>query len=111
LEGELITFQVLRYEPAFVTQFGVKPKAIVSLFVLTGPLSGERFPDWSVVGPIAEQMASCPRGSMTGARVVARTSEAGHQYMAIDPVLTGADRLTVMECLHWRTPADGEVKE
>ena len=61
LEGELIAFIVRRHEPKFVTQFGVRPKTVASLYVLTGPLSGEWFPEWTVVGPMAVQMAIAQR--------------------------------------------------
>lgn len=101
LLGELIVFMVVRYEPDYLTSYGTKPKAVALLNVLTGPLSGEQFPDWSVVGPMADQMAACARDQLTGARVVTRTSEVHRQYVAIDLVLSATDRLAVLEYVAW----------
>lgn len=110
LQGELIAFRVLRYEPDYLTRYGSKPKVVALLNVLTGPLSGEQFPDWSVVGPMAEQMASCPRDRMTGARVVTRSSENDREYVAIDLVLTAADRQSVHDYIQWISGSHGEVR-
>jgi hypothetical protein len=107
LKGELISFEVVRHEADYLTQFGPKAKTVVSLCVLTGRLSGEHFANWSVVGPIAAQMADCPRREMTGARVVERVSAAGHEYLVLDLELNESDRRAVHECSRWTSDAKG----
>lgn len=111
LVGQLVVFTVQRHEPLFVTQFGVKPKTIASLYVLSGPLSGEHFPDWSVVGPMASQMASFPAGVPQGARIVRHRSASGRRWVGLDTELIEADRVAISECLGWEDASgskDGE---
>lgn len=109
LAGQLIIFAVDHYEPNCRTKFGVKPKVTARLFVVTGPVSGEYFPAWSVVGPMAKQMAVYPRGAMMAARVVPRTSSAGHAYFTIDTEITLSDRQAARECLSWGLDGRGGV--
>ena len=107
LKGELIAFEVVRHEADYLTQFGPRAKTDASLFVLTGRLSGEHFANWSVIGPMAAQMVDCPRGAMTGARVVTRVAAAGDEYLALDLELNESDREAVQECLRWASDAQG----
>lgn len=101
LQGELIAFRVLQYEPEYPTRYGPKPRVVVLLHVLTGPLSGEQFADWWVVGPIAEQMADASPRHLTGARVVTRISASHREYVAIDLLLNTADQRVVSEYAAW----------
>lgn len=107
LKGELIAFEVVLHEADYLTQFGPKARTVASLFVLTGRLSGEHVANWSVIGSTAAQMAECPRGEMTGARVVPRVSAVGREYLALDLNLNEFDRQAVHECLRWTAEAEG----